>query len=84
MTNSDRSEQCQYIGREQLGPKYHMLCTAKPVPGRSYCEQHLEQVYQRGTALRRRHKDIRRANTVWDIESELNTVVEELESEGLL
>jgi hypothetical protein len=35
-----------------------------------------------GTARARRKKDIRVANQVWDIESEFNAAVEELENEG--
>jgi hypothetical protein len=54
------------------------------VPGRSYCELHLWQVYQKGTNLGKRKKDARIAAQVWDIESEINSIVEELESEGVL
>jgi len=41
-------------------------------------------VYQKGSNLRKRHKDIRVANSVWDIESEFNTAVQELVEEGWL
>ena len=39
-------------------------------------------MYQKGTALRKRKKDIERAEAVWDIASMFNDVVAELESEG--
>jgi hypothetical protein len=38
-------------------------------------------VYQLGSAVRRK-KDARRAQAVWDIESEFNAVVQELVDEG--
>jgi vacuolar-type H+-ATPase subunit I/STV1 len=39
-------------------------------------------VYQEGTARAKRKKDLRVANTVWDIENAFNEAVEELEQEG--
>ena len=57
-------------------------CTAAVVLGRSYCTEHIYRVYQKGTAQRRRRKDIQRANTVWDIEQAIQEAVEELEAEG--
>jgi hypothetical protein len=39
-------------------------------------------MYQKGSALRKRHKDIRRAEAVWDIESLFHEAVAELEAEG--
>jgi hypothetical protein len=39
-------------------------------------------VYQKGTARAKRHKDIRVAAAVWDLESEFNAAVEELVLEG--
>jgi len=57
-------------------------CTKPALVGRSYCEDHLGIVYQKGTALRKRHKDIRRANDIRTWESLFNDAVEELESEG--
>ena len=59
-----------------------MLCECKPLAGRAYCEEHFSRVYQVGTALRRRKKDIRTANSVWDLESDMNAAVEELIEEG--
>ena len=73
---------CQYIGsndHSQLQP----TCCANVVAGRAYCEQHLWQVYKQGTAVKRK-KDTRVANAVWDLQNELNTIIEELEDEGVL
>jgi hypothetical protein len=39
-------------------------------------------MYQKGTALRKRHKDQRKANLIRDIISDFNAAVEELEAEG--
>jgi hypothetical protein len=41
-------------------------------------------MYQKGTALRKRKKDLARAAAVWDIESLFHDVVAELEAEGEL
>ncbi len=59
-------------------------CSHTVVDGRSYCEQHLWRVYQKGTALGRRKKDIRVADNVHTLESLLNEAVEELIEEGFL
>ena len=68
---------CQWIGNGER-------CDHDVVEGRSYCEQHLWLVYQKGTALRRRHKDIRVADEIRHWESLINEVTEELENEGAL
>lgn len=70
MTNT-----CTYLG-DRL-----QACGCATVAGRAYCEEHLWRVYQKGTAVHRR-KDIKRANAVWDLESEMNAAVEELIQEG--
>lgn len=55
---------CQWVGAEQdpqRGPLKFCGCT--PLwPGRSYCEQHVWQVYRRGTAAgqSRKHRVIER------------------------
>ena len=56
-------------------------CSHNAVNGSSYCAEHYAQVYQVGTAVRRK-KDTRRAAAVWDIVSAINEAVEELENEG--
>lgn len=59
-------------------------CNQSAIEGRSYCEEHVWRVYQKGTALGRRKKDARRALTIWDLEGEINQAVAELELEGVL
>jgi hypothetical protein len=39
-------------------------------------------MYQKGSALRKRKKDIRRAEALWDLENEFNAAVEELVNTG--
>lgn len=71
--------QCSWIGDS---PKMKPVCCKPVIDGKSYCEDHVWQVYQKGTALARRKKDARRAQAIWDIESEFNSVVEELVNAG--
>lgn len=51
--------------------------------GSSFCNTHYPVVYQEGTHNRKRHADIRRANSVWTLESLFHEVVAELEEEGV-
>jgi hypothetical protein len=69
---------CTYLGDRLTA------CGSAVVPGRSYCEVHLWQVYQKGTNLRTRHKDLRQAESVWNIEDVMNEVIQELQDEGVL
>jgi hypothetical protein len=59
-----------------------VACGCATVEGRSYCEEHLWVVYQKGSNLRTRHKDRRIADTVWNIQDAFNEAIEQLESEG--
>ena len=77
MTTTTSNEGCAYLGTAAVP------CGCAVVQGRSYCETHLWRVYQKGTAVHRR-KDARRAAQIWDLESELNRALEELEEEGEL
>lgn len=70
-----KPDKCTWIGAGEH-------CEHDAVEGRSYCEQHLWQVYQKGTNLRKRHKDIRVADSVWNIEDAFNEAVRELQEEG--
>ena len=67
--------QCKWIGN-------NCGCNHVALEGRSYCNEHLWQVYQQGSARARRKKDERIAAVVWDLESEFNAAVEELINEG--
>ena len=71
---------CQYIGDySRLQP----TCCNTALKDRSYCEDHLWLVYQKGTAVHRR-KDTRIASDVRIWESLFNEAVEELMAEGEL
>jgi hypothetical protein len=52
-------EGCQWIGPEQdpsRGPV--KMCGCKPLwPGRSYCEEHVWRVYQKGTGIGTKRKN---------------------------
>jgi hypothetical protein len=41
-------------------------------------------MHKAGTALRKRKKDLRKANAYWDWESDFNDAVRELTEEGVL
>jgi hypothetical protein len=71
------TNKCQWIGNGEG-------CEHDAVKGRSYCEQHVWLVYQKGTALGRRKKDIQTANNIRIWEDCFNQAVEELENEGFL
>lgn len=74
-TKMEIDTQCQWIGR-RTG------CGESAVPGKSYCEHHVWQVYRQGTAVHRR-RDRRRADKILELESLLNEAVAELIDEGL-
>lgn len=84
MNTTDPDTVCTWIGPDADYPRLQPTCCLPRVPGRSYCEQHLWQVYQQGTALRRRHKDTRTADSVHVWASLINDAVSELEDEGFL
>ena len=66
-------DQCQWT---------QCACSEVPVVGRAYCETHLAQVYQLGSALRRRNRDLRTVDRVRLVEELLNEAILELEEEG--
>ena len=66
---------CTWIGKGER-------CQHHTLPGRNYCEQHIWTVYQKGTQLGKRKKDIRVATSVFFWEGLMNEAVEELEAEG--
>ena len=69
-----KTRTCTWIGQGEL-------CTHTAMEHASYCVHHYPQIYQAGTAVRRK-KDARRAAQIWDIESEFNAAVQELIDEG--
>jgi hypothetical protein len=66
---------CQWIGSGEG-------CSLDAVDGKSYCEHHYFEVYQKGTARARRKKDEKTAAQVWNIQDAFNEAVEQLEAEG--
>jgi hypothetical protein len=77
--NDTEITQCTWLGNST---KMSAACCKPTVEGRSYCEEHVWIVYQQGTAVRKRKKDIQRAEAYWDIESEFNDAVNELVASG--
>jgi hypothetical protein len=69
-------DECTYLG------EHTTACGCATVAGRSYCADHLWIVYKQGSAVTRK-KDTRTANAVWDLQSELNSIIEELIEEGM-
>lgn len=68
---------CQWIGSGEG-------CQHTVVEGRSYCEEHLWRVYQKGTNLGKRKKDLKIVDNVRLLEQLMNEAVDELENEGVL
>ena len=77
-----QQSQCEWI--EPYPLESTQRCGETQLEGCLYCEEHMMLMGQKGTALRRRHKDIRVAQTVQSIDSLFNDVVAELEAEGEL
>jgi hypothetical protein len=76
MTATNLQTGCQYLG---TGTE---PCGALTLEGSSYCAEHHSLIYQKGTARRRRHKEIRTVDQVRIIEQLMNEAVAELEAEG--
>lgn len=69
---------CQWIGDNSKTVDCHEPVISE---GKSYCEEHHWRVYSKGTALRKRHKDIRTANAIWEAESQLNEEAEYMDDD---
>ena len=68
---------CQYMGTAK-----HSCASLELVPGKLYCVEHYAVMYQKGSALRKRHKDVRKANAIRQLMSDFDAAVAELEAEG--
>jgi len=85
-TTADYSMTCTYLGvyydarTSRISPAPFCGCASNGYS--SYCEQHYPVVYNVGSGLRKRHKDIRRAEAVHTLESLFHECVAELEAEG--
>ena len=75
LMDNDRDAGCTYLG---TGSK---PCGCASLQGKSYCEEHMWIVYQKGTAVHRK-KDIARAQAVWDIEACMHEAIDQLIEEG--
>jgi len=73
--------ECQWIGNS---PTMRPVCCKPSIEGKSYCEEHVWAVYQKGSAHARRKKDLRTVDSVRLWESLFNEALEELEAEGEL
>jgi hypothetical protein len=88
MTTQHHSHTCTYLGVDydartsRVSPAPY--CGSASNGYSSYCEQHYPVVYAVGSGLRKRHKDIRRAEAVHTLESLFHECVAELEAEGEL
>lgn len=71
---------CQWISDESTVVD---CCQPVMAEGKSYCEEHHWRVYAKGTALRKRHKDIREANAIWEAESALNAAAETIDDDSV-
>lgn len=77
---------CTYLGpaydaRSHTGPSPYCGCKDL-VQGTLYCKEHYALMYVKGSALRKRGKDTRKADALRQLMSDFNAAVEELESEG--
>lgn len=70
---------CAWMGRGKTD-----CCSKEVIPGRSYCEEHLWTVYQKGSNLAKRKKELRIVDDIRLLEQLFNEAVEELEAEGFL
>ena len=87
-TTMNTTQACTYLAPDydartsRISPAPYCGCKDMR-KGSSFCNAHYPIVYQEGTAQRRRHKDIRSAAYVWDMESLFNEVMLELEAENI-
>ena len=77
-----RITHCQYIGPSSSEPT---TCQSDEFHKESpYCEEHYYIVYLKGSALRSRCKDIRRANAALDWMAELEMISRELDDDNYI
>ena len=83
MTNT-----CTYLGPAYDPLDYSQRLKATPycgcavVKGTSYCAEHYAVVYNKGSALRKRPKDLRKVKYLQDLQQMILDIAEELEDEG--
>jgi hypothetical protein len=80
MTREFQTSTCQWIGEgSEIGGCRHPV-----VEGKSYCENHVWLVYQKGTSSGQRRKDKARAENTWNILSELEMNFRDMIDEGVV
>ena len=95
MMNQDmvliRKDGCQYLGPTYDPRTWYRDNPGKPTPycgcmdledNSVYCKEHHKLMYNKGTALRKRKKDIRKKQQFEDLLQMIRDVAEELENEG--
>lgn len=65
-----KKRKCEWINDDRS------TCQDTIITGFSYCQSHYERAYQKGTALRKRKKDIRIAEKIFDVRSIMNEIAE--------
>jgi len=81
--NDAHNTTCQYIGSSdynQLRP----TCTHASIKDRSYCEEHIWLVYQKGTSVKPRKRATRSQLSLESIVDDFNRAVEDLTFEGVI
>lgn len=82
---------CQWLGPEYDSIKWYRdnpglptpYCGCKELHGDSvYCKEHYPKMYAKGTALRKRKKDARKAQAIADLQQLILDIAEELEDSG--
>jgi len=88
-THFIRSLGCQYLGPDydpqstEARFKPTPYCGCKSLVGNSvYCAEHYPRIYVQGSALRKRHKDLRRKAQIEELTQMIMEIAEELEDEG--
>ena len=86
-----RSLGCQWLGPEYDPRVWYRdnpgqptpYCGCKDLVGESvYCTEHYARMYAKGTALRKRKKDLRKVAAMQDLQQMILDIAEELEDEG--
>ena len=74
---------CQFIGSDQQLTGHPLkFCGSECVSERSYCVEHVHQVYQAGTAQRRRRRTYTQSQAEYWLDL-LESVALEVEAEGI-
>jgi hypothetical protein len=81
--NELENTQCQWIGDADYNVLRPTCCRAS-IKNRSYCEDHIWLVYQKGTAVKPRKRATRSQLSLEAIVDDFNRAVEDLTFEGVI